>query len=698
MDDKKKIVLATEDILARKLEDIFINVNLQQKFNIIKRERLDNNFDLAQQFRAERNASRDFRVYGIIDSPIIDCDNLTIKVYSETSTVFGAQILSNLIYSTTSQPIGFGDKNVFGKMRGKYMIPLNNYQVSDKIYIQVLGDGVTFDTTVIEQTLVFKDADDNFVEYGTETVDVGINGQIVEINNNFPFFYNKHWIKNNFQIEKVSIRDITFDEPSYSMDEGESLAITLRLSEPSVFGTETVEVILTTPDVEAYDTAAPGLDFSVDTYPYSLPIIVNWSVGEQVKEIDITALADSLVEKGNEIFTIALNNPQNATINQGLTNITETTVTIGDTTPKVYVTYNFQKMIKQITPVTTSTDANLGQLPGFEMNLYGAQDYGGIPSTVNNENFRFFHNDNFELTIKNEGETTLLPIIPGVTTSEQVFAPGATITMTIENKYQNHDNLQKESAVFDFKEKDVYGILGGVDYYSSVFYINGVRFGPAPLVADNFVATIYQKYNSAGIEPPFEIFQNNKVVTLTTKHPANNVNGLIPQKIVGLFGTPEYALEGFTEVPDYPAGRVMAITDQIPFELQLYANANNATTCNYSFTISKPGYKSVNIAPTQFVASSPSNKVYLVTPIKDVVGPTLPVTDPAVCDLNTNALDSNGYYVNGVALIAASIFGYNQSNALNQHTSGFAPTFRQNPLTANIIACNGLIGLSKNLS
>lgn len=196
MDDKKKIVLATKDILSKNLEDIFINVNLQQTFSQIKRERFDNNFDLSEQFRKERNSSRSFRIYGIIDSIITNCDDSLITVYSNSG-------LTSQIYSTYSTKIGFGDKNVFNKMRGKYLIELNNYSLSNDIWIKISGDGVNYNDTIVHQPIIFYGADGNFIEYGTETIDISISGQIIAINNNFPFFYNKHWIKNNFQIEKI---------------------------------------------------------------------------------------------------------------------------------------------------------------------------------------------------------------------------------------------------------------------------------------------------------------------------------------------------------------------------------------------------------------------------------------------------------------------------------------------------------------
>ena len=695
MDDKKKIVLGSEDFLAKGNEDIFININLQQKFNIIKREKFDNNFDLAEQFRKERNASKSFRVYGIIDSPLINCDNLTIKVYANEGFVGGFQVLGNQITTITSQPIGFGDKNVFGKRRGKYILELNNYKVSDKIWLEVQGDGVTYARTVIEQTLVFRDTDGNFVEYGTDTIDLGINGGFEVIQNDFPFFYNKHWIKNNFQIEKVNVRNARFSQSAYYLDEGESSVITVELTEPSVFGTESLTVNFSTPSSQ-YDSATPGTDFSVDVFPFSFPINLTWNVGQQIREIDISALSDFVIEKNEEQFYLTLDSPTNVTTDNGVVNIQTTTVSIKDLTPKVYVTYNFQKIINNINPITDPLifPENLGQFPNYQMNTFGAKDGVGPPTEVNN-NFRFFPNDTFELTITNEGGETTLPVIPGVTTQEQYFGAGDSITLFVDTKYVNHDSLPKEVAVFEFRDKEV--LFFGGAYYSDCFYVNGLKIGPTDLVADNFVEKLNQKYDQVGMIPSFTIEQDFKTVTLTAKHPATNVNGFIPQENV-LFGLGNYALQGFNETPNYPNGRVDTITDQIPFELKLYANDSNATACKYSFEIKKQGFKGVDVPAESIGASTSGIDVYLVTPIRNVSGPSLPPSDSAVCNQFTNALDTDGYYLNGVALLASGIFNSEEATATNTHTSGYLPSFRALPLTVSLITCNGLIGISKVLS
>ena len=96
-------------------------------------------------------------MYGIIDSAQYDCDNLTLDIHSS-----GSANSSNIITSVTSAPIGFGDKNVFGKMRGRYIIELDEYEDSNSIFINFPPGLTSFQEQTIEVQLVFNDSDGHF--------------------------------------------------------------------------------------------------------------------------------------------------------------------------------------------------------------------------------------------------------------------------------------------------------------------------------------------------------------------------------------------------------------------------------------------------------------------------------------------------------------------------------------------------------
>ena len=124
MDERLKILLGSEDIIARDNEDLYININLNRSFFEYKREKYDNDFDLAKQFDKERNLSRNFRIYGIVDSNVIDTNNLSIKAYYDSGT-------TKLASQTSTTSMNFNSSiNVFNKKKGKYYISLDNYSGS----------------------------------------------------------------------------------------------------------------------------------------------------------------------------------------------------------------------------------------------------------------------------------------------------------------------------------------------------------------------------------------------------------------------------------------------------------------------------------------------------------------------------------------------------------------------------------------
>lgn len=711
MDDKKKIVLATEDIIAKNLEDIFINVNLQQKFNQIRREKFDNNFDLSEQFRKERNASRSFRVYGIVDSPAVDCNNQSILVYSDSG-------LTQLIQTINTSSIGFGDKNVFGKYRGKYIIELNSYISSNDIWIKVNSDGANFGDTIIKVPLVFYGADGDFIEYGTDTIDIGLIGDFVTINNDFPFFYNKHWIKNNFQLEKIIQKNISFSNDSITIEEGSSGDVIVFLNEPSFFGNESVDVFISSSMQPTYYEAAESIDFEGSGFTF--PITINWAVGEQYKTIPISTFNDFIYEKNIEYFTLSLSGNQNSTIGEGIINISSINVEIENQDEKRFVNYNFQKIIQNTTPLRYPNlySENLTRVNnGVKLNVFGAQ-YLTTGNTA--ENHRFYPADKFEVTITNKGNTTVLPIIPGINTSEQIFEPNQSFTLMVDSQYLNQQSLPLERAVLKFKYQSV--PIPVANSYNGNFYINGIEFGETNLVANNFIAEINRVYGQLGIEMPFTISQNGTEVSLTSKHPANNINILIPSGTtqvctwVNNGGFLEqlcveenrFALTGDSQTATYPEGRISGITSQIPYQITLNSNFANNSECRYEFHIQKPGYKNIVIPPQGIAASNTGNDAFLVSGLKNIVGPTMFSGGQIVCSPSTSAFESEGYYINGVALLASTLSNTSKNNlitivypgasAVNESENNFVAEFRTSPLSVDVITCNSLIGISKILS
>ena len=63
---------------------------------------------------------------------------------------------------------------------------------------------------------MFYDLDGNPVKFGSQTADVDEDGNITEIDNDFPFLYDRHWINQYFNLPKpdnnINVPDNTIIE------------------------------------------------------------------------------------------------------------------------------------------------------------------------------------------------------------------------------------------------------------------------------------------------------------------------------------------------------------------------------------------------------------------------------------------------------------------------------------------------------
>ena len=299
MDEKKKILLGEKDIIAKNNEDIFINLNLNTTFSEIRKDRFDNVFDVSKQFDRERNASRDFRIYGTVDSITSNSDALDIYLFSAFTDfvdLFQASKTSSLVYS---------EVNAFGKKRGKYLFELNNYP-SDMAYIFIPTDNLTYDDQLFVQQLVFKDGEGNFVDYGTQTEDIDEEGNSIIIDNDFYFLYNKHWVKKDLLIVKSGqtitppptpptpptpvIHKVSFEKSSDLVKKPVTLTVKISLDVNSTLGNESVTIIK-----KPTSTAILGVHYVESNV---IPYTINWAIGDKDKFItfdDIIVFGQSKV-------------------------------------------------------------------------------------------------------------------------------------------------------------------------------------------------------------------------------------------------------------------------------------------------------------------------------------------------------------------------------------------------------------------
>lgn len=234
MDNKIKILLPDQKGLTSENVDLFLNLDLNVHFSEFKKERFDNDFDLAAQFIKERNESRDFVIYGEIDSTVVDCNDLQIRVYSNSGH-------TNLLTIINSTKLSYDTDNVFGKRKGKYYVKLRNYK-HDSVYFKILSNNFSYKDQKWSQKLVFRDVDNNFVPYGTETVDINADGDTTQINNDFPFFFNKHWVRLNYNIIEEKRAKASFNVNAQNLREGDVGQVEVSLDKPSPFGLEMLTV------------------------------------------------------------------------------------------------------------------------------------------------------------------------------------------------------------------------------------------------------------------------------------------------------------------------------------------------------------------------------------------------------------------------------------------------------------------------
>lgn len=212
MDIRKKILLGSEDIISRTTQDFFLDINLSKDNREIIPYKYDNVFDLTKFYNQERKVSRKFVVYGVINSYVCDCNNLTINVYNSPNFSPSSFLTSTRTYDVVGSSLPFD--NLYGKKKGRYAITKFTEKFTGcSIYLQIAKTGNPeidniisknkFEQQLIFTTLTLMSDGRKVVEklnYGLDEAVTDCDGNVIEVNNDFPFFYNKHWIKKDLEI------------------------------------------------------------------------------------------------------------------------------------------------------------------------------------------------------------------------------------------------------------------------------------------------------------------------------------------------------------------------------------------------------------------------------------------------------------------------------------------------------------------
>ncbi len=208
MDVRKKILLATEDVKTRALEDIYIDISLSKNNREIIPDKYDNTFDIETFYKQERFNSRDFVIYGTISSTFYDCNNLKISVFQSPDLNENSLLLETISSDIVNENMPF--KNIYNKIKGKYIIKdipttFTGCSVYLKFETQDPQQYVSYTEKqqLIFTTLTFSNTGERVVqklEYGLNEAIIDCDGNIIQVNNDFDFFYNKHWIKKDVAV------------------------------------------------------------------------------------------------------------------------------------------------------------------------------------------------------------------------------------------------------------------------------------------------------------------------------------------------------------------------------------------------------------------------------------------------------------------------------------------------------------------
>lgn len=694
MDEKKKILLGEKDIMSKDNEDLFINLNLSKTFSEIRNDKYENIFDVEAQFKKERNSSRDFRIYGIIDSTITDCDNLTLRIYKNATSGSGIVQLSGFIKNIHSSELAYGGYNPYGKKRGKYLLELSGY-TNDYVYIKILSNNSTYRDQIYSQQLIFRDADGNFIDYGTQTIDINDNGDAVEINNDFYFLYNKHWIKKDLAIEEEKPAAISFSatpisnivsETSFTSTLNPFSLFSIVLDKPSPFGLESAKLDLSTYTLNpSNEIFVADSNFNLQT----LPITLNFSPGEQIKNYYFLSPLDN-IQEFTENVVFELNNFNYVQTGSPLSH----TFFVEDLTEKNKVILNFQNIYQ-----------NRNYFYGQIVNISSTSNYSfPMPSVLRNglkfegTPMEFYPIDTFNLKIKNIGSTTILPINPalGILT-EQTFTSGQ--ELQFNNINIQYTNTEYHTIELNFKTK-TYSVSNGV-YYNAMN--NGFTINDVPIVDywlglnykfdyDTIVACLKRAplpngqnisgWNRYSLDMPFDVIENVSTLTVTLK--AKSLGVRLDIKPYGFNGNIFNPLDTVA-VNTMTAHTIQSFvySAQTPLEITLAANVNNNNEAQYEFELSKVGFDKMSFINSPLVADINPPVYYLASGYNTILRNWDDTTNTIV--YNHNNVTSNlgnsprypgykfGFYNYGEAYINGVVFLANLYFDNTTNTSSYLP-------------------------
>lgn len=256
----QKQLLPNKRYVNAKNINLYIDSELRGEKNIIVPEKTENVFDFLLKFEQERNESYKFCFYGLVESKWGDCNDIRVDFSIKDSST---NLIKNpdtyfWFYDKSSGTSGFTwftktmsldsvdgelSKNIYGKKKGHYFFPfeidINTLSKTNKSLFVKIDDTIKDLYVIHEFPFLFFDDDGIIVEYGSETAIIQDDGTIIELNNNYPFFYDRHWVRReleptgppfvSFTQSEIIVKEGS-DDPFTSVDE--IVEIEIELSKP----------------------------------------------------------------------------------------------------------------------------------------------------------------------------------------------------------------------------------------------------------------------------------------------------------------------------------------------------------------------------------------------------------------------------------------------------------------------------------
>ena len=309
MKDKRKILLGTKDVVPQENKDLYLNLEIYSSPDELQTEIVNNNFNLKDQFNDERRRSLKFCVYGTLDCITADLDDVELEIQTNHEDLLykpriEANAKAGIVNIIKTKPLSHNNnlsKNIFKKNKSSFcfifeLAPgIKNYGETKVLKI-LINDRVKKIYARIDVPFLFFDDDGKLVDFGTDTVDIDLNGEEQIIENDFPFLYGTHWIKQEISLPRPLILSFRRSESSdinnlTVQEKSGTVKFVVSLDAPSIYGIEETEIFIK----ETSAINNPNKDYNFKNQKLS------WAIGEQFKEVTIDIVDDLFTEDDESI-------------------------------------------------------------------------------------------------------------------------------------------------------------------------------------------------------------------------------------------------------------------------------------------------------------------------------------------------------------------------------------------------------------